>query len=70
VRIFSRRLTNVTESLPEIAETARKNIRAKEVILEGEVIAVDNLGFPIPFQHLMRRFKRVHAIEDMAEKSQ
>jgi DNA ligase-1 len=68
VRIFSRRLTDVTESLPEIAETARKNIKAKEVILEGEVIAVDNLGLPIPFQHLMRRFKRVHAIEDMTEK--
>jgi DNA ligase-1 len=68
VRIFSRRLTDVTESLPEIAETASKNIKAKEVILEGEVIAVDRLGLPIPFQHLMRRFKRVHAIEDMAEK--
>jgi len=68
VRIFSRRLTDVTESLPEIAETARKNIHAKEVILEGEVIAVDRLGLPIPFQHLMRRFKRVHAIEDMTEK--
>jgi len=68
VRIFSRRLTDVTESLPEIVETTRKNIRAKEVILEGEVIAVDNLGLPIPFQHLMRRFKRVHAVEDMTEK--
>ena len=68
VRIFSRRLMDVTESLPEIVETARKNIKAKEVILEGEVIAVDNLGCPIPFQHLMRRFKRVHAIEDMTEK--
>ena len=68
VRIFSRRLTDVTKSLPETVETARKNIQAKEVILEGEVIAVDNLGLPIPFQHLMRRFKRVHAIEDMAEK--
>ncbi len=68
VRIFSRRLTDVTESLPEIVETARKNIKAKETILEGEVIAVDNLGCPIPFQHLMRRFKRVHAIEDMTEK--
>jgi DNA ligase-1 len=68
VRIFSRRLTDVTESLPEIVETARKNIQAKEVILEGEVIAVDNLGLSIPFQHLMRRFKRVHAIEDMTEK--
>jgi DNA ligase-1 len=68
VRIFSRRLTDVTKSLPEIVETARKNVKAKEAILEGEVIAVDNLGFPVPFQHLMRRFKRVHAIEDMIER--
>jgi len=68
VRIFSRRLTDVTESLPEIVETARKNVKAKEAILEGEVIAVDSLGYPIPFQHLMRRFKRIHAIEDMVEK--
>jgi DNA ligase-1 len=68
VRIFSRRLTDVTESLPEIVETTRKNVRAKETILEGEVIAVDSQGCPIPFQHLMRRFKRVHAVEDTAEK--
>jgi DNA ligase-1 len=68
VRIYSRRLTDVTESLPEIVETARRNIVAKEVILEGEVIAVDNQGYPIPFQHLMRRFRRVHAIEDAAER--
>ncbi len=68
VRIFSRRLTDVTKSLPELIEIARKNIKATEAILEGEVIAVDSLGYPIPFQHLMRRFKRVHAIEDMAEK--
>ncbi len=68
VRIFSRRLTDITKSLPEVIETARKCITAKEVILEGEVIAVDSKGYPIPFQHLMRRFRRVHAIEDMVEK--
>jgi DNA ligase-1 len=68
VRIFSRRLTDVTESLPEIVETAKKNIAAKEAILEGEVVAVDNQGFPIPFQHLMRRFRRVHEIAGTAEK--
>jgi DNA ligase-1 len=68
VRIFSRRLTDVTESLPEIVETARKNIKAKEAIVEGEVIAIDKFGYAIPFQHLMRRFRRVHAIEDTAQK--
>jgi len=59
VRIFSRRLTDVTQSLPEIAEIVRKNVKASKAILEGEVVAVDIYGTPIPFQHLMRRFKRV-----------
>ena len=68
VRIFSRRLTDVTKSLPEIVEKVQKNVKAEEVILEGEVIAVDSSGHPVPFQHLMRRFKRVHAIEDVIEK--
>jgi len=68
VKVFSRRLTDVTESLPEIVQIVRENVRAKEVILEGEVIAVDDSSHPIPFQHLMRRFRRVHGIEDAAEK--
>ena len=67
VRIFSRRLTDATASLPEIAETIRDNIKAREAILEGEVIATNLSGYPIPFQHLMRRFKRVHGIADKTE---
>ena len=67
MKVFSRRLTDVTVSLPEISEIVKNNVKAEEVILEGEVIAVDKRGFPIPFQHLMRRFRRVHEIEDMAE---
>lgn len=68
VRIFSRRLTDVTPSLPEIVQLVRKNVKAENAILEGEVIAVDSQGYPIPFQHVMRRFKRVHAVEDMIKK--
>jgi DNA ligase-1 len=68
VRIYSRRLTDVTESLPEVVQIARVNMQAHEAILEGEVIAVDSSSNPIPFQHLMRRFKRVHGIEDTAKK--
>ena len=68
VRIFSRRLTDVTVSLPEIVETVRKNVIVERAILEGEVIAVNSQDSPIPFQHLMRRFRRVHSIEDMIRK--
>ncbi|MEM2103369.1 MAG: ATP-dependent DNA ligase [Candidatus Bathyarchaeia archaeon] len=67
VKIYSRRLTDATESLPEIAEAVKKNFKAAEAILEGEVIAVDRGNNPVPFQHLMRRFRRVHLIEDMAK---
>ncbi len=67
VKIFSRRLTDVTESLPEIVEQVKSEVKAVEAILEGEVIAVGKNGSPLPFQHLMRRFRRVHKIELTAE---
>jgi DNA ligase-1 len=68
VRVFSRRLTDVTLSLPEVVEAVNGNVKADAVIVEGEVIAVDAAGSPIPFQHLMRRFKRVRGVQGMAEK--
>jgi len=67
-RIFSRRLTDATQSLPEVVEAVKANIKADEAIVEGEVIAINDSGDPIPFQHLMRRFKRVRKVRDMAEK--
>jgi DNA ligase 1 len=36
--------------------------------VEGEVISLDSAGFPIAFQHLMRRFKRVREVSGMAQK--
>jgi DNA ligase 1 len=66
VRIWSRRLTEVTRSLPEIVQIAREEIRGDSFILDGEVVAVGKEGRPYPFQELMRRFKRVHGIESAA----
>lgn len=68
VRVFSRRLTDVTESLPDIVETIKQNLQADNAIVEGEVIALDSAGYPIAFQHLMRRFKRTREIVGMQEK--
>ncbi len=65
VRIFSRRLTDVTESLPEIVELIRSQVKAEKTVLEGEVVAVGEDRSPMLFQHLMRRFRRVHKIEEM-----
>lgn len=68
VQIFSRRLSNVTKSLPEIVEIVKHNIIASSAIVEGEVVALDSAGFPIAFQHLMRRFKRTRDIPHMVQK--
>jgi DNA ligase-1 len=67
VMVFSRRLSNVTESLPEVVELGRQ-IKADEVLVEGEVVAVDKYGRPLPFQDLMRRFRRVHRVEELQRK--
>lgn len=62
VRVFSRRLSDVTESVPEIVSLAHK-FKGDSMLVEGEVVAVDRGGRPLPFQDLMRRFGRVHDIE-------
>ena len=66
VRIWSRRLTDVTASLPELVELARAELGEGDAILEGEVVAVAAGGRPLPFQELMRRFRRVHEIAEVA----
>lgn len=64
VRIFTRRLDEVTKQFPDIAESVRKNISAEACIIEGEAIATDpNTGKPLPFQNLSRRIKRKYDIE-------
>jgi len=68
VEVFSRRLSNVTESLPEIVEIVKRNLPVESAIVEGEVVALDNAGYPIAFQHLMRRFKRTRDVPSMARK--
>jgi len=68
VRVYSRRLTDVTESLPEVVELVRSKVKASQAIIEGEVIAVgEDRSSPLLFQHLMRRFRRVHEVDETAK---
>jgi len=65
LKIFSRRLTDVTDSLPDIVRLAKEGIHSEEFLIEGEVVATGRNEKPLPFQDLMRRFRRVHDIETM-----
>jgi DNA ligase-1 len=67
VAIWTRRLSDVTRSLPDIVEIARSSFSRTPFILDGEVVALDAEGRPLPFQDLMRRFRRVHGVEELAK---
>jgi DNA ligase-1 len=62
VRIFSRTLNDVTASAPEIVEIVRA-APARELVLDGEVIALKEDGAPHPFQITMRRFGRTRDVD-------
>jgi DNA ligase-1 len=68
VRIWSRRLTEVTESLPDVVQLIKTNLKVHSAILEGEVVAIGQDGRPLPFQHLMRRFRRKHDVDRIIQR--
>ena len=66
VRLYSRNTSEVTDALPEVQEFAEARLTAP-AILDGEVVAVDDDGGPLPFQEVLRRFRRKHDVEQMRE---
>ena len=67
VRVYSRRLSDVTESIPDIVKLVKRFLPKVGIIVEGEITAVGPEGKPLPFQDLMRRFTRVNDIQQVKE---
>ena len=63
VRIFSRRLEDVSESFPEVSRAAASI--EHDFILDGEIVPFRD-GKPLPFQLLQRRLRRIENFEDAA----
>jgi DNA ligase-1 len=61
VRIYSRRLEEITDSFPELAETFER--RGDDFIMDGEVVPFAD-GKPLPFQLLQRRLRRMADFEE------
>lgn len=68
VRIFSRRLEDVTGSLPEIVRLAHE-VRADKVILDGEAVAMGKDSRPLAFQEILKRFRRKYNVEKQAKET-
>jgi DNA ligase-1 len=66
VRVYSRQLNEVTSAVPELVEAVLA-LPVRELILEGEAIALRPDGTPHPFQTTMRRFGRRLEIERLRQ---
>src|SRR5439155_5458137 len=62
IRVYSRNLREVTAAVPEVVEIARA-LPVREIILDGEAIALRPDGAPHPFQTTMRRFGRKREVD-------
>jgi len=66
VRVYSRRLEEITSSFPEVSEAAREI--GQDIILDGEIVPFAE-GKPLPFQLLQRRLRRMEGFEEAARRA-
>ena len=66
IRIFSRRMDDVTRQFPDMVAMIKEGVKCKQCIIEGEALAIKS-GRPQPFQMLSRRIQRKHDIEKMVK---
>jgi len=70
VKIFTRRLENVTNQFPEVVDYVKRYVDEKEVILDSEAVGYSRkTGKYLPFQNISQRIKRKYGIEKMSEET-
>ncbi|MAG77847.1 DNA ligase [archaeon] len=68
IRLFTRRLEEVTKQFPDVVSVVKTYVRSKDFILDSEILGVDKkTKRAIPFQNISQRIKRKHDIEKMAK---
>ncbi|MEM0444438.1 MAG: ATP-dependent DNA ligase [Nitrososphaerota archaeon] len=67
IRVFTRRLSDITERVPDVVEALRGALRAGSAVLDGEVAAINEAGKVMPFQDTMRRIGRERDVDEVAQ---
>ena len=66
IKIFTRRLENVTMQFPDVVERIKTHINTDNCVLDSEAVAIDKItGNYKPFQTVSQRIKRKHGIHEM-----
>ena len=68
VKLFTRRLEEITDQFPDAVEAVKENIEAETAIIDSEILAYDpETKETIPFQQLSKRIKRKYDIEKLKQ---
>jgi len=65
IRVFTRRLEEVTDQFPEVKEYVKKFVNAKTFILDSEAVGYDKNKKYRPFQEISQRIKRKYNIDKL-----
>ncbi|MEW6063116.1 MAG: ATP-dependent DNA ligase [Nanoarchaeota archaeon] len=69
IRLFTRRMEDVTKQFPEAVEYVKKYVKGNSFILDCEVAGINKkTGRYRPFQEISQRIKRKYNIEEMVNK--
>jgi len=68
IRVFTRRLEDVTDQFPDVIEKVAQLVSGKTFILDAEAVGYNpKTGRYMPFQHISQRIRRKYDIEKMAQ---
>ncbi|MFH0978246.1 MAG: ATP-dependent DNA ligase [Candidatus Woesearchaeota archaeon] len=69
IRIFTRRLEDVTAQFPEVVSFVSKLVKGSSFILDSEAVGFDSKTKKyMPFQNISQRIKRKYDIDELAKK--
>lgn len=69
IKLYSRRLEDVTKQFPEVVNYVKKYLKGKNFILDAEAVGYDaKTKKYLPFQAISQRIKRKYHIEELAKK--
>ncbi|MGZ8892806.1 MAG: ATP-dependent DNA ligase, partial [Halobacteriota archaeon] len=67
IKLFSRKMEDLTEALPDIRAAVKESVHADSVILDCEAIAVDKrTSEVIPFQNVLNRIRRKYKVRELS----
>lgn len=69
IKLFTRRLEDVTKQFKEVVDVINKHVKAKNCILDSEFVGYDfKTKRYLPFQNISQRIKRKYDIDQIAKK--